>query len=148
MGAQLSTESSGDPSVGEPTPELEARCAVHAEAVAAASCKRCGTFLCARCAVPLGNEAVCGTCLGRLVREPAASPQARAAFYLGLVGLITGFLPGIVGLVLAYRELDRLARGEFSLGGRALANAGRLLGWLNVALLGIVALVLLSRWAD
>jgi hypothetical protein len=124
-----------------------ARCATHGEAPAQAVCWRCGTFLCERCIVPLGQEVVCGACLARHAHQPEASAQARAALYLGLAGLILGFLPGIVGLVLSYRELERIARGESSPGSHALARAGQLLGWLNVALLGGAVLVLLSRWS-
>jgi predicted metal-binding membrane protein len=124
-----------------------ARCAKHGEAPAEAVCWRCGTFLCASCVVPLGKEVVCGECLAHHAKEPEASTQARAALYLGLAGLITGFLPGIVGLVLSYRELERIARGESPLGSHALARAGQLLGWLNAALLCGALLVLLSRWS-
>jgi predicted metal-binding membrane protein len=124
-----------------------ARCARHEEAPAEAACWRCGTFLCARCAIPLGKEVVCGACLTHHARAPETSAQARAALYLGLAGLISGFLPGVVGLVLSYRELERIARGESSPGSHALARAGQLLGWLNAALLGGALLVLLSRWS-
>lgn len=129
------------------TLEEAARCAKHGEAPATAVCWRCGTFLCANCTVPLGNEVVCGACLAHHARAPEVSAQARTALYLGLAGLILGFLPGIMGLVLSYRELERIARGESPPGSHAVARAGQLLGWLNVALLGGAMMVLLARWS-
>lgn len=127
------------------TPDTAARCSVHGEAPAVGVCRRCGAFLCAEC---LGGDALCGNCLAHYGRKPVASTQAWASLYLGLAGLACGFLPGVVGLVLARRELASIARGESSPAGRALANAGRLLGWLNVALLAVVGVVLISRLGD
>lgn len=122
--------------------DTDARCRVHGEAPAVEVCRRCGAFLCAECR---GNEVLCGHCLAHHGRKPVASAQAWVSLYLGLAGLACGFLPGVVGLVLAQRELERIARGESSPAGRALANAGRLLGWLNAALLAVVGVLLLSR---
>ena len=124
------------------TLEAGARCAVHGDAPAVDICRRCGAFLCAACR---GDEVLCGNCLAHHGRKPVASTQAWASLYLGLAGLACGFLPGVVGLVLAHRELARIARGESSPGGRALANAGRMLGWLNAALLLVVGAVLISH---
>jgi len=123
----------------------EARCAKHAETPAVGVCPRCGTFLCAACAVPFESAALCSPCFERAVREPGVSSQAWAALYLGLGGLTCGFVPGLVGLVLAYRELERIRLGESPPGGRALARAGQLLGWLNAVLLLVVSMVLVSR---
>jgi hypothetical protein len=95
--------------------------------------------------VPFEREVLCWACFDRNARQPEASSRAWASLYLGLAGLTCGFLPGLVGLVFAYYELDRIACGEASPGGRALARAGQLLGWLNAALLAVVSLVLLSR---
>src|SRR5689334_17673965 len=125
--------------------DTAARCAAHGEAPAVGVCQRCGTFLCVACLQPADSEVLCGACLARRGKAPVASAQAWASLYLGLAGLTCGFLPGVVGLVIAHRELERIARGEASSGGRALARAGRLLGWLNAALLGLVSAVLLSR---
>jgi hypothetical protein len=129
------------------TVETGFRCATHGDAPAVGACQRCGTFLCQQCAVPFENDVVCGACLERHARAPEASPRAWASLFLGLAGLTCAFVPGIVGLVLAYRELQSIARGESPSGGRALASAGRLLGWLNAALLGVLSLVLLHLWA-
>jgi hypothetical protein len=123
----------------------EARCAKHAEAPAVGICPRCGTFLCAACGVPFENAVLCSPCFERNTREPRASSQAWASLYLGLGGLVFGFVPGLVGLVLAYRELERIRLGESPPGGRALARAGQLLGWLNAVLLLLVSMVLVSR---
>jgi len=125
--------------------DTQARCAAHAEALAVGVCARCGTFLCAACVLPFEGEVVCGACFERHVREPRASSQAWASLYLGLAGLTCGFVPGLVGLVLAYRELERIRLGEAPVGGRPLARAGQLLGWLNVVLMAVVSFVLLSR---
>jgi len=131
---------------GATSPEdTEARCATHAQALAVGACARCGTFLCATCGVPFEGEVVCGACFERHVREPRASSQAWASLYLGLAGLTCGFVPGLVGLVLAYRELERIRLGAAPSGGRPLAKAGQLLGWLNGVLLAVASFVLISR---
>lgn len=123
----------------------QARCAKHAEAPAVGICPRCGTFLCDACGVSFEGTVLCSPCFERNAREPGVSSQAWAALYLGLGGLTCGFVPGLVGLVLAYRELERIRLGESPPGGRALARAGQLLGWLNAVLLLVVSMVLVSR---
>ncbi len=112
------------------------------------ACHRCGTFLCSACGAPFESQVLCWACFARTAREPRASSQAWACLYLGLAGLLCGFVPGLVGLVLAHRELERIASGEAPLGGRALARAGRLLGWLNAALLAAGSMVLISRLSE
>ena len=43
--------------------EEEAACAYHDGKRAAASCQRCGLFVCALCALPFGGETICPRCL-------------------------------------------------------------------------------------
>lgn len=115
----------------------KARCGLHVGSIAVDVCERCGVFLCRECTLSLELQTVCGSCLIRSALHPEVSVRARASFFLGLAGLVLGFLPGVVGLVLAYQELERIQWGESPPGGRAWANAGRLLGWLDVALLAL-----------
>ena len=117
----------------EPSPE-PARCALHPDQAATATCARCGSFVCAGCAVPRDAQAYCRPCD---VRQPAPvrpSPRATAALILGILGLNCLGVPGIVGLVLSYKELAAIRRGESTSASESAANAGRILGWISVAI--------------
>ncbi|WP_426752317.1 hypothetical protein [Myxococcus sp. Y35] len=137
------------PSVAVMSTVEAARCAAHPEASATTTCLRCGTFLCAACAQSAEGHALCGACLDRYAFAPDVSATARIALGLGLAGLVLGLAPGVVAWVLAERELQRIERGESPSGGRPLAMAARMLGWLCTALLvgaaGLTGLRLLSE---
>jgi hypothetical protein len=60
------------------------------------------------------------------------------------VGLCLAFVPGLLGLGLAYAELRSIERGDTPRAGREWARAGLVLGWMNVALGVVVGL--LSAW--
>lgn len=98
------------------------------------TCHRCGTFVCEDCLELREGKGYCPDCFTRVLTGPA-SKRAIAAVVLGIVGLNCAFLPGIVGLILSYRELAAIDRGEAPDTGRSLARGGRVLGWINVALL-------------
>jgi hypothetical protein len=81
-------------------------CPVHEEP-AAATCDRCGTFLCARCGA-LGDPPVCEDCMGQeAVAGGAPSAQNRALRWVG-VALIA--LP-IVAVLVAVLVTTLLPRG-------------------------------------
>jgi predicted metal-binding membrane protein len=120
--------------------DLETRCGMHPDSSAVEVCQRCGVFLCQECALSFEERSVCASCLSRYALKPEVSVRARVSFLLGLAGLVLGFLPAAVGLVLAHQELGRIQRGESPPGGRTWANAGILLGWLDVTLLAVVVL--------
>jgi hypothetical protein len=115
-----------------------ARCATHPEVAAVEICQRCGAFVCGSCLELKGTEVLCTTCFARQAGKP--SRRAVAALVLGILGLNCGFVWGVVGLVLAYRELRAIARGEAPQAGQNLAKGGQILGWINVAIL-VLALI-------
>lgn len=97
-------------------------------------CARCGTFICGECLDVQEGKSYCPDCFTRAQSGPA-SKRAIAAVILGIVGLNCAFIPGIVGLALAVRELAAIDQGEAPDTGRSLAKGARVLGWINVALL-------------
>jgi hypothetical protein len=125
-----------------------------------ATCARCGTFLCGECTELLGEAAYCADCVDFLRRKGPSSRAVRAVFGLQLTSIL--FLPlcailatfglspvsfehGLpplplllnllafgTGLWLAGGELRRIARGEASSQGRALARWAHGLAWVNL----------------
>lgn len=87
------------------------------------------------------QSVLCPSCLNRSGSRGAASGRAIASLILGIVGLNCGFLPGIIGLVLALQELSAIEQGTSPAGGRNLARGGKILGYVNVGLLGLVVLI-------
>lgn len=121
-----------------------ARCATHPQDAAVEVCRRCGSFVCGSCLQLLASGVFCPPCYERSNASAKASPQAIASLVLGLVGLNCMFVPGVVGLVLAQKELRRIEEGSSPEAGRNLARGGRILGWINVVLLAVVALCVVA----
>jgi len=109
-------------------------CPTHPAASAVAICGRCGKFVCGECLELAGESPLCLECLER-ARGGPASRRATASMVLGLVGLLCGFVPGVVGLLLARRELRAIERSEAPTAGRGRAKVGWVLGALNLAFL-------------
>jgi|GEM_PF-323782 len=80
------------------SPSLDARCALHPDAVATAACQRCGTFACHHCLQwARDGRRYCGACAERAL-PPLASREDR--FFANLVDSIVVFVPFMVALVL------------------------------------------------
>lgn len=109
-------------------------CPAHPAASAVAICSRCGKFVCGDCLELAGEAPLCVECFER-ASGGLASRRATASMVLGLVGLSCGFLPGVVGLVLARRELRAIDRSEAPTAGRRRARVGFVLGCLDLAFL-------------
>lgn len=120
-----------------------ARCTLHPEQVSAAPCRRCGGLTCVSCLALSGARGWCRTC-EEYSRLGSASRRAVASGVLGGVGLCLAFVPGLVGLALAYVELRSIERGDTPRAGREWARAGVVLGWMNVGM--AVAVGLVSVW--
>src|SRR4051812_23741772 len=88
-----------------------ARCATHSEVPAVEVCQRCGAFVCGECLELVEGAPFCTSCFARS-SGGSASRRAVASLVLSIVGLNCAFLPGIVGLVLASRELSAIERNE------------------------------------
>jgi ABC-type Fe3+ transport system permease subunit len=58
------------------------------------------------------------------------------------LGLCLAFVPGVMGLLLAYAELRSIERGDTPRAGREWARAGVVLGWMNVGMAVAAGLVL------
>ncbi|NMO15971.1 hypothetical protein HPC49_17185 [Pyxidicoccus fallax] len=68
--------------------------------------------------------------------------MAWTAFGLALLGVVGGFVPGVIGWVVAERELRNIEQGESPPGGRTFVQAARLMGMLCTG--ALVAVVLIS----
>ena len=109
-------------------------CPTHPSASAVAICGRCGRFVCGDCLELAGESPLCLECHQR-ASGGLASRRATAAMVLGILGLCCGFVPGLVGLVLARQELRAIGRGEAPAAGSRRARVGFVLGVLNLAFL-------------
>lgn len=119
-----------------------AHCAVHPAVPAVEVCERCGAFVCGDCLELHEGHPFCASCFQRL-GTTSASKQAVAALIFSIVGLNCGFLPGVVGLILAYRERAAIERGQAPIQGSSVTKAALIIGWIDVALLviGVIALI-------
>ncbi|WP_157232023.1 DUF4190 domain-containing protein [Hyalangium minutum] len=120
-----------------------APCHLHPEQGAVAPCRRCAALSCVSCLALSGAHGWCRTCEEH-ARLGSASRRAVASGVLGGAGLCLAFVPGLLGLVLAYAELRSIERGDTPRAGREWARAGLVLGWTNVGLAVVVGLV--SAW--
>lgn len=115
----------------------EVRCARHAGNAAAATCGRCGAFMCTLCRIDTDGRVLCATCFDRL-RSEGALESARTSFrswrtlglHLSVLGLFFwpfGLLLGPAALVSTIRGIaqDRRSGDE---GGYAGAVVTLLLG--------------------
>ena len=109
-------------------PGEDVPCAKHARNRAAASCQRCGQFMCALCRIDADGKAYCPSCFERLSAEGAiASAVTRLKNYAGMANslILAGFLFSFAGLPIglgaAYYSIrglrDVRARGEEGAGG-------------------------------
>lgn len=117
------------------------QCARHPAAPAVDVCQRCGTFTCGDCLELSSDAVLCSDCYRRQGASRVASTKAIASLILGLLGLLCGFVPGVIGLALAYHELGRIDRGLSPGVGRGAARAGKILGWINTGLLVMLLLI-------
>jgi hypothetical protein len=131
-----------------------ARCALHPDVAAVATCSRCGSFLCGDCTELVGETLCCAACMALRRRDAKPSPVVQAALGLNVMGLVClpcsmglplpSLVAGLAGVVLATRELRRIRRGESAERGRTQARVVRALGWLNLGL-STAWLVVLAR---
>jgi hypothetical protein len=123
---------------------FEARCARHAGNAAAATCERCGAFMCTLCRIDTDGKVLCAACFDRL-RGEGALESARTSFrswrtlgfHLSVLGLFVwpfGIAIGPASVVATIRGMaqDRKSGDE---GGRLMAVAAILLGGM-VTLMG------------
>ena len=108
-----------------------------------AICARCGNFTPGAQAGASAETFLCPPCMA-LVLHLRPSLGAVLSAVLGTVGPCLGFAPGLLGLLLGELELRRIRKNPALRAGEPWARAGRVLGWLNVAL-GLVVLLTL-RW--
>lgn len=110
-------------------------CAPHGRP-AAGSCTRCGVFICEVCRKWMSEKPFCAECIRRIGDRP--SREAVWALGVASLGLLL-WLPGIVAIALATRELRRIEAGDAPEAGRDFASLARTLGWVE-ALVGAGAL--------
>ncbi|WP_426748358.1 B-box zinc finger protein [Myxococcus faecalis] len=121
-----------------------ARCGLHPEEPAVATCARCGTFLCAECVELVPEGSVCEPCRARLRMDGPASRVAWGALGLGVAGLLLlpcslgiplpPLVAGAGALVLGLRETGRIRRAESPVRGKWPARVGWVLGGLTLLL--------------
>ncbi len=119
------------PATGDSTP-----CAFHATNSAAASCTRCGSFICSLCVIPADGQDLCPGCFDRLAKDgvlPSARQVVRnwngMAFHVALLGvflMIFGLLIGPAAIWLAIKGISHNRRtGE---------RISHVAGWVAVVL--------------
>lgn len=118
---------------------MSATCAVHSEVAATATCGRCGKFICDPCGRWASQQRWCVDCFKRF--DPKPSKEAKRALLLSTLGFLF-IVPGLVGFVLARRELKRIATGQSLESSRDTAELAR-----NLGLVSFVMLALIIVWA-
>lgn len=119
------------PTAGDSTP-----CAFHQVNSAAASCHRCGAFICSLCLIPADNQELCPGCFDRLAHE-GVLPSARQivrnwngmAFHMSFLGLCLFPLGLLIGPITVWLALKGLAHNRRS--GERISHAA---GWFAVGL--------------
>lgn len=99
---------------------------------------------------PAGPPPAAATPAGAWAGPPPVPPggghQVRATSGLAIASLVTGLfawcfvVPGIVAIVLGHLALEQIDRSGGATAGRGMAIAGIVLGWIGVALLGVLVL--------
>ncbi len=76
---------------------------------------------------------------------PETSGKAIAAMVLSIVGLVTCFVLGIVGIILGHSALTDIRASAGQIGGDGMAKAGIIIGWINVglAVIGVFAMIVI-----
>jgi hypothetical protein len=72
---------------------------------------------------------------------PLTSGKATAALILGILGVLSCQVLGIAAIILGNEATAEIAASEGRLGGEQLAKVGIILGWIGVALLALVIVV-------
>lgn len=107
-------------------------------------CQACGYEL---SGTPVGGVCPeCGTGVHTHVGAQDGTGLAIAALVLGVLSLVSGFLAlpiGLVAIVLANKARIAVQEGRMPESGLGMANAGRILGWVGVALGVLAALIVL-----
>lgn len=122
-----------------------AQCPRHPDQAATATCNRCGRFVCTTCLNVEASQTLCDECYQRK-HSGKASGRAVGALVLGLVGLNCMPFLGILAIIMANAELAAIERGESPSKGANLAKGARILGWIEVGLMGMgaVAVVVMA----
>lgn len=128
---------------GERADEGEAVCFFHPEKRAAATCDRCGRFLCALCDVPFGGRHLCPSCLDSRKLPELQNRRliwSRLAFFVGIwpilllccyyLWIFTGPAAVIIALI-GWNKPPSLVHGRM----RGRLIVGLLAGLLQIALL-------------
>ena len=90
---------------------------------------------------PYQTPASTGVPAAGYVSAPPTSGLAIASLVCGIIGLVTCLLPGIAAVICGHMALSRIAEAQGRLGGRGMAIAGLVTGYLSVAALLIVILM-------
>lgn len=106
-------------------------------------CQACGYEL---SGTPVGGVCPeCGAGVRNYVGPQDGSGLAIASLVLGILSLVTGFvgvLLGAVAVVLAHKVRIAVQEGRSPESSLSMANAGRILGWVGVAI-GLVSVLIL-----
>jgi hypothetical protein len=128
---------------------IGAACAAHPQERAIDTCQRCGAFVCGGCQELRQGESYCESCHHRQFGGKA-STRAITALVLAILGLNCGPFLGIPAVILGTQELAAIDRGEAPHKGRPLAKGAQILGWIEIALTVVLAIVVLglvvNRW--
>ena len=120
------------------------RCAAHPDALAVATCRRCGRFVCEECLEVFEEHPYCGDCHAR----PAVTGRAGwpgVALVVAVLGLVLGPLLSVPVIVLSSVHLRRIREGRERAGAEKAWRRARRAGWVAFGmwmLLGVVLVVL------
>ncbi|MCP3136384.1 hypothetical protein [Pyxidicoccus xibeiensis] len=125
-------------------PATGARCGIHPEMAAVATCARCGTFLCGDCTEVVGESPYCAPCLDVLRKSAKPSWVVQVALGLNVLGVaclpcsmalpLPSLVAGLAGVLLGSRELRRIRDGHGPERGITQARVARGLGYFNLTL--------------
>lgn len=75
---------------------------------------------------------------------PATSGLAIASLVCGIVGLLSCLLPGIAAVICGHMALGQIEASQGRLGGRGMAVAGLVLGYLSILVLLLFAVLMIG----
>lgn len=126
------------PAAGDSTP-----CAFHAANSAAASCTRCGSFICSLCVITTDRQELCPGCFDRLAKE-GALPSARQivrnwngmAFHFSFLALCLSPLGLLLGPATIWLAIKGLGHNR-----RSGERISQVAGWFALVL-GVIVTVI------
>lgn len=104
-------------------------CRNHPGVAAADLCRTCSIRYCHDCLIEVGSNFYCENCARDA--KAGASTQAIASVIVGVPGLLIPVLAG-VALVLGYKSMMEISKGQSPVAGKKWATGGAILGGVGL----------------